>query len=467
MLPTVKEGCRSPERGHAADARGVATTGRDPSVTALMPAGPGRSSGSGNRFRRRTTGNSPAPARWVPSWPPWDQERRCPLLKELMKECRCGRTTGELRRSRRMLTGTLRRSLAQFYQHPGRARRPRGPRRVCRLASDDQPEDAGIRDIRRIAAAPATSEHPALAGAARGCSTTRRLPGCRSSPEARGKQTPPFQNLFASPLIVVAGFREGVFTGLADKAPLGTLGARTGRHIERKIKDLPTTTLLRNQPRQLDGVAIGVDYPFRGCDFLASNLSGARGLPSLRSLLARARRDQAVAACAAYLKRFGAGSRPNPPPATSTTQAQRPPEVPHARQAGDARRRRRGPGDLLARGQGEVRLAKMPGFRSRRMAHPQGHAGRSDLLSRGSAGVTRPNTTPTATSGRPRRSAREIVGSVSMASSATTSSPGHPPRRSSSPADRSVVVEPRGGLDARTELVDPPARLTSRAGRSW
>src|SRR5436305_8893078 len=66
-------------------------------------------------------------------------------------------------------------------------------------------------------------DHPSLASAAHWLFNDPKSPWVPLLPEARGEQAPHFQNLFASPLIVVAGFREGVLAGLADKAPLGTV----------------------------------------------------------------------------------------------------------------------------------------------------------------------------------------------------------------------------------------------------
>ena len=266
-------------------------------------------------------------------------------------------------------------------------------------------------------------------------------------PEARGEQTPGFQNLFASPLIVVAGFRQGVLTGLADKTPLGTVEKIDDRSIQRKFTTAHSTNYSSSN-LDLEGIAVGVDYPFRRCDYLASKLSELEGSPQIDLFWPEARRDEAVAACVAFLKRYGASfSRQGPARRARLPGPQGAPEVPDPRQAGDPRGRRLGPGDLLARRTG----------RSAAGEHARVPCSRQDgSRSRTLRGLDRPgrhpstaSTTPTATSGRPRRSARGMTGNASTASSATTSSRGPRPPRSSSPAS-SALGEPQGGLDART-----------------
>ncbi len=57
-----------------------------------------------------------------------------------------------------------------------------------------------------------------------------------------------------------------------------------------------------------------MEYPFRRCDYLASKLSELEGCPRVNLFWSEARRDEGVAACAAYLKRFGASFTAKPPP---------------------------------------------------------------------------------------------------------------------------------------------------------
>jgi hypothetical protein len=81
--------------------------------------------------------------------------------------------------------------------------------------------------------------------------------------------------------------------------------ASARRLIERKVKNVPTTSYGPSN-LNLEVVAIGVEYPFRRCDYLASHLSDLEGSTRCDLFWPEASRDEAVAACMAYLKHFGA-----------------------------------------------------------------------------------------------------------------------------------------------------------------
>src|SRR5262249_1291729 len=121
-------------------------------------------------------------------------------------------------------------------------------------------------------------DQPALAAAARWLFNDPKSPWVPLLPEARGQQSVHSQNLFASPLMVVAGFRDGVLAGLADKTPIGSVARIDKNTIERKIKNGDTT---RYGPSNLElvGIPIGVEHPFRRCDLLASRVSELEGCP--------------------------------------------------------------------------------------------------------------------------------------------------------------------------------------------
>lgn len=181
-------------------------------------------------------------------------------------------------------------------------------------------------------------------------------------PGALGDESPTFQNLFVPPIFVFDGFREGVLAGLADKTPLGTVERADKWYTRRKIKDLPD---VNGGSVHLDqeGIAVGVAYPVRVCDDVASKLSGLEGCPRYDLFWPEARRDEAVAACIDSWKRFGGRFALEVPPG------------PHNFSAGKARLQFPilGKPATLAdvasaraifslEGQGETRLASMPRF---------------------------------------------------------------------------------------------------------
>ena len=147
-------------------------------------------------------------------------------------------------------------------------------------------------------------DHPALASAAHWLFNDPKSPWVPLLPEARGQQPPPFESLFESPLISIAGFRAGVLAGLADKTPLGTLERKSDGSIERKIKNV-TTVNYGTFNAEPEGVAVGLEYPFRRCDLLASHLTAIEGSPRFNLFWPETSRDEAVAAFISYLKRFG------------------------------------------------------------------------------------------------------------------------------------------------------------------
>ena len=110
--------------------------------------------------------------------------------------------------------------------------------------------------------------------------------------------------MFESPLIAIGGFRAGVLAGLADKTPLGTLERKSDGSIERKIKNVPTVNY-GTFNAELEGVAVGLEYPYRRCDLLASHLTAVEGSPRFNLFWPETSRDEAVAAFISYLKRFG------------------------------------------------------------------------------------------------------------------------------------------------------------------
>jgi hypothetical protein len=205
-------------------------------------------------------------------------------------------------------------------------------------------------------------EQPALAAAARWLFNDPKSPWVPLLPEARGQQSAHSQNLFASPLMVVAGFRDGVLAGLADKTPIGSVKRIDRNTIERKIKNGDTT---RYGPSSLEseGIPIGVEHPFRRCDLLASRFSELEGCPRCDLFWPEARRDEAVAACVAYLKKFGASFTSQAPPGVHDFPGPKAHlkfpilDKPATREDVASAR-----AIFSLEGQGETRLASMPGL---------------------------------------------------------------------------------------------------------
>ncbi len=147
-------------------------------------------------------------------------------------------------------------------------------------------------------------EHPTIAAAARWMFTDPKSPWLPIEPEARGTEVPLGHNFFATPMIVAEGFREGAIAALADRSPYGTISMTPGASVEVKA-NRGLTWKTGASPAQREGLAPGASVSFRTCDYIAWQLSELQGCPQIELFWPEARRDGAIAACVAYLKRYG------------------------------------------------------------------------------------------------------------------------------------------------------------------
>jgi hypothetical protein len=361
VQPDVEEGMPYPKPGTRPFKGEPLRVGREPSVAALMLRRAGQIERTGDPQTSRDQGFAGA-CQMGSALATWDPRASLPLLKDLMKECRTRSDRWRDSKDQQDADQGLASSLAKFT----RIRVGLGDLDALdeyaawlRTTTPKMLQYATFPALQPLVDHP---DHPALASAARWLFNDPKSPWVPLLPEARGERAPHFPNHFGSPLVVVAGFREGVLAGLADRTPLGTVERGENRSIQRKIRDLPTANLGATN-LDLEGVAVGVGYPFRYCDYLASNLSGLEGCPRCDLFWPEARRDQAVAACVAFLKRFGpsftaeapAGTRDFPGPKAHLRfpvlgKPATPEDVASARAI------------FSLEGQGEARLASLPGL---------------------------------------------------------------------------------------------------------
>jgi hypothetical protein len=352
--PYQKRGTR-PMKGDALQA------GRDPSVSTLMLRRTRDLERMGDAQNSREAGFTGA-CQMASILAAWDAPASLPVLKELMQECRARSDRWRDQENPANFDRSIASSLTEFTQ----VRVNQGD-----LAALDEyaawlrtTTPAMLEYVTFEAFQPflAHLDQPALAAATRWLFNDPKSPWVPLIPEARGQQSPHFQNLFGSPLIVIAGFREAVLAGLADKTPLGTVTRSDKSTIERMIKNVGPT---RYGPANLDpdGIPLGVEYRFRYCDYLASELSNLEGCPRFDLFWPEARRDEAVAACVAYLKKFAASFNSEPP--LGVLDFPRPkahlkfPILDKPATQADVAAAR---AIFSLEGQGEARLASMPGF---------------------------------------------------------------------------------------------------------
>ena len=233
----------------------------------------------------------------------WDEKASLPLVKDLMKGCLVRSNLWRNQENRSSDPGDLASYLTRFTLVRVKLGDLEALDEYAVWLRTMTPKLLGSRTVAAFQPLLEHPDHPALVSAANWLFTDPKSPWVPLLPEARGEQASPFQNLMTSQFIVIAGFRAGLIAGLADKTPLGTIEKTDKTSLQRKIKNNGTTG---STHFNLDGVAIGVETPFRRCDYLASLLSGLEGSPRCELYWPEPRRDEAVIACVAFLKRFGA-----------------------------------------------------------------------------------------------------------------------------------------------------------------
>ena len=277
--------------------------GRDPSVTALLLRRAGEVERSGVPQTSYDQGFGAA-CQLGSMLTTWDAAASLSLLQHLCQGCRTRSDRWQDNNQNMQFDSSLASNLAKFTQTRvglgdlGALDEYAG---WLRTTTPKMLEYGTFEALKPLLAQP---DHPALASAARWLFNDLKSPWVPLLPEDRGARAPGFQNLFDSPLVTIDGFREGVLAALGNKAQLGTIEQAGKNSLRIKIKEGPNTNL-GSTKINLDGILTGVKYPFRVCDLVASRLSSLEGSPQCELIWPEARRDEAVAACVAYLKRFG------------------------------------------------------------------------------------------------------------------------------------------------------------------
>ena len=278
--------------------------GRDPSVTDLMIRRVRQMAKPTTRQGGPITQGFSGACQITSYLVAWDSKASLPLLKEMFDACRQRSDRYKAEGEELSIDWHLVRSLAQFT------------RDLTQLGDATALDDYAawlrtvtptmVNDYRGDAFIPlyVYPEHPAVAAAARWMFTDPKSPWLPILPEARGMAIPSMNKFFASSLIVAAGFREGTIAALADRSPYGTISRTQDRTVELRMNG--GVTYMSGVPAAgREGMTAGTTVSFRTCDYIAWQLSELQGCPQFELFWPEPRRDEAIVACIAYLKRYG------------------------------------------------------------------------------------------------------------------------------------------------------------------
>ena len=147
-------------------------------------------------------------------------------------------------------------------------------------------------------------DHPALSKAAHAMFVDPQSHWLPLVPVKKGRRDHQYMDQLDSPLVCVPAYREALLAALADKANVGT--------AERQPEGVVQYTLASGRNGGFIDVRIpdpadrpGVELPMRTCDYAAWKISALDGAPECGLTWPEARRDAAITACAAYLRRYG------------------------------------------------------------------------------------------------------------------------------------------------------------------
>jgi hypothetical protein len=234
----------------------------------------------------------------------WDSQAARPVLRAMMTQCLEGIDLGRQQNGQtdQGLVGFV----AQFTLIRAKAGDLAALDEYAAWARKTDPKALEHQDIACFEPLWTYRDYPAIAEAARWLFNDPKSPWVPLVRAPGSRMGFFFYNgtLFASPLVRVAGFRDGLLAAMAGKSVMGTIRRGDRGTFQYKMSDGGSGSFGSNKP-DLDAFQPGVDRAFRVCDYLAWQVSLLDGAPECELYWSEDRRDRAVAASAAYLKRYG------------------------------------------------------------------------------------------------------------------------------------------------------------------
>ena len=148
-------------------------------------------------------------------------------------------------------------------------------------------------------------DHPAIRDAARWLFNDPESPWLPLLRTPGGQTTFFYDgNILSSPMVRVAGFRDGQIAAMTDRSVIGTVGRGANGAIVCRLNaggqegSLPLRA-------DLEGLEAGVKSTYRVCDDVALKVSAVEGAPRIELYWSEERRDRAIQSGAAFLKMYG------------------------------------------------------------------------------------------------------------------------------------------------------------------
>jgi hypothetical protein len=150
-------------------------------------------------------------------------------------------------------------------------------------------------------------DHPSIAEASRALFADPKSPWLPLSKGTRQVVSIGRDSLETSPLIRVPAFREAVLAWLSDKTPAGTVIRNKAQpeQLSYKVPGGGSGGFGSQNMADLEKMPFDEERPVRACDWLALRLASLDGSPRFEMSWPEPKRDEAIAALAAFLRRYG------------------------------------------------------------------------------------------------------------------------------------------------------------------
>ncbi len=215
----------------------------------------------------------------------WDGQAALPVLPMLMTQCLTGI---EFRRQRGpQMEQHLARFVAEFTLLRARAGERKTLDEYAAWIRKAVPKELERQSVICFEPMWTHPDHPAIAEAARWLFNDPKSPWLPSLLARETRMMFFFfhdGNFFTSPLLRVAGFREGLIAALATKAEIGMVQHRDSQSVQFKLNAGGSGNFGCFRP-DLEAVPLGVNLPFRVCDSIAWQVSRVEGGTGMRAVL--------------------------------------------------------------------------------------------------------------------------------------------------------------------------------------